>query len=489
MRQALSGIVSKSASSFKTIMILAVGDDIRRCATPHRRWPPGMRRSWSTPRPARRCYSSNADAPALSRVADQDDDALPDLRGAGEAAGSSKNTPVPFSAQAAAEPPTKLGVKAGGSVTVETAILSMVTKSANDSATALGELLGGIEEQFRPHDDRQGARARHERHRLPQRQRPARPRPVHHRARHGDARHRAAASIFRSITAISRSAPSYTARQRINGHNRLLGRIKGVDGIKTGYTRASGFNLVSSVSDGNRRIVAVVMGGTSGRSRDNQMAELINDLHAEGIDPRRRRSGRQGRRRQSDHGTGQGVPAQARRADAGRQADDDVDAVASNDDADVEDEQSPTNRRAAVEEPAPDRQGQRTVETGSTSPKADAAARHRRRRRSGQHRVRARPAGRSRSPLRQASPKPRPSSPRPTKQAADGPCRCVRLHRRFRQGRRDLLPRPLRRLRFEERRLERLQRPEEEEDRLLRRPAVGRRRERSPGNVSASKEN
>ena len=50
---------------------------------------------------------------------------------------------MPFSAKAAAEPPTKLGVKAGGSVSVETAILSMVTKSANDSATALGELLGG----------------------------------------------------------------------------------------------------------------------------------------------------------------------------------------------------------------------------------------------------------------------------------------------------------------------------------------------------------
>lgn len=74
---------------------------------------------------------------------------------------------------------------------------------------------------------------------------------------------------------ISRSAPFY-GRQRINGHNRLLGRIKGVDGIKTGYTRASGFNLVSSVSDGNRRLVAVVMGGTSGGSRDNQMASLIN---------------------------------------------------------------------------------------------------------------------------------------------------------------------------------------------------------------------
>jgi D-alanyl-D-alanine carboxypeptidase len=73
------------------------------------------------------------------------------------------------------------------------------------------------------------------------------------------------------------STRSFTyGSQRLNNHNRLLGRIKGVDGIKTGFTRASGFNLVSSVSNGNRRIVAVVMGGSSGASRDNEMAKLIN---------------------------------------------------------------------------------------------------------------------------------------------------------------------------------------------------------------------
>jgi D-alanyl-D-alanine carboxypeptidase len=72
------------------------------------------------------------------------------------------------------------------------------------------------------------------------------------------------------------STKSFTyGKQRLGNHNRLLGRVKGVDGIKTGYTRASGFNLVSSVSDGNRRIVAVVMGGNSGSSRDKHMAELI----------------------------------------------------------------------------------------------------------------------------------------------------------------------------------------------------------------------
>jgi D-alanyl-D-alanine carboxypeptidase len=186
----------------------------------------------------------------------------------------SKSTPVVFSANAAAEPPTKLGVRKGGSVTVETAILSMVTKSANDSATAMGELLGGSEANF---------------------------------ARMMTAKARQLGmngTVFRNANGLPDTGQFTTAhdmailgialrehfpqyygyfsqrsfmygKHRINGHNRLLGRIKGVDGIKTGYTRASGYNLVSSVSDGGRRLVAVVMGGATGRARDNQMASLI----------------------------------------------------------------------------------------------------------------------------------------------------------------------------------------------------------------------
>jgi D-alanyl-D-alanine carboxypeptidase len=187
----------------------------------------------------------------------------------------SKNTPVVFSANAANEPPTKLGVKAGGSVTVETAILSMVTKSANDSATALGEMLGGNETDFAR---MMTAKARQ----LGMKGTVFRnanglPNP----GQFTTARDMATLGI-----ALREHFPQYFGyfsqrsfmygRQRINGHNRLLGRIKGVDGIKTGYTRASGFNLVSSVSDGNRRLIGVVMGGTSGSSRDNQMAALIN---------------------------------------------------------------------------------------------------------------------------------------------------------------------------------------------------------------------
>lgn len=185
-----------------------------------------------------------------------------------------KSTPVVFSANAAAEPPTKLGVRKGGSVTVETAILSMVTKSANDSATALGEYLGGSEQNFAR---MMTAKARalgmkstvfRNAHGLPN---PAQFTTAHDMAILGIALREHYPQYYGYFSQRS----FMYGRQRINGHNRLLGRIKGVDGIKTGYTRASGYNLVSSISDGNRQLVAVVMGGASGARRDAQMAQLI----------------------------------------------------------------------------------------------------------------------------------------------------------------------------------------------------------------------
>jgi D-alanyl-D-alanine carboxypeptidase len=187
----------------------------------------------------------------------------------------SRNTPVPFSARASAEAPTKLGVRAGSSVPVEIAILSIVTKSANDSATALGELLGGSEDNFAR---MMTAKARQlgmngtvfrNANGLPD---PGQFTTAHDMAMLGIALREHYPQYYGYFSQRS----FLYGRQRINGHNRLLGRIKGVDGIKTGYTRASGFNLVSSVADGDRRLIAVVMGGTSGRSRDNQMAALIN---------------------------------------------------------------------------------------------------------------------------------------------------------------------------------------------------------------------
>ncbi|MBX3577912.1 MAG: D-alanyl-D-alanine carboxypeptidase [Rhizobiaceae bacterium] len=186
----------------------------------------------------------------------------------------SRKTKVPFSAHASAQPPTKLGVKAGGSVTVETIIYSLVTKSANDSAAAIAEYLGGSEDGFARLMTTKAKRLGmtntvfKNASGLP------------NGAQHSTARDMAILGI-----ALREHFPQYYdyfetrsfayGKQRMANHNRLLGRVKGVDGIKTGYTRASGFNLVSSVAIDGRKIVAVVMGGQTGGSRDNHMADLI----------------------------------------------------------------------------------------------------------------------------------------------------------------------------------------------------------------------
>ncbi|MEO9338952.1 D-alanyl-D-alanine carboxypeptidase family protein [Mesorhizobium sp. SB112] len=185
-----------------------------------------------------------------------------------------KETRIPFSAQAAAMPPTKIGVKAGNSVTTETVILSLVTKSANDAAAAMGEYLGGSEQGF--------ARL------MTQKAKQLGMNNTVFRNASGlpnDQQLTTARDMAILGIALREHYPQYYSyfstksftlgRQRMGNHNRLLGRVRGVDGIKTGYTRASGFNLTSSVVDGDRSIVAVVMGGKSGASRDNHMADLI----------------------------------------------------------------------------------------------------------------------------------------------------------------------------------------------------------------------
>ncbi|CAN7572053.1 D-alanyl-D-alanine carboxypeptidase [Mesorhizobium amorphae] len=273
MRQAWSGFVSKSSISFRAVMIVALamavvlGDAASSMAAK-------SAAIVVDAKTGKVLYSSDANGRRYPASLTK----MMTLYLTFEALAKgriSKNTPVPFSARAAAEPPTKLGVKAGRSVSVETAILSMVTKSANDSATALGELLGGSEPDFAR---MMTAKARQlgmngtvfrNANGLPD---PGQFTTAHDMAMLGIALR----EHFPQYYGYFSQRSFLYGRQRINGHNRLLGRIKGVDGIKTGYTRASGFNLVSSVSDGNRRLVAVVMGGSSGRSRDNQMAGLIN---------------------------------------------------------------------------------------------------------------------------------------------------------------------------------------------------------------------
>ncbi|MER9421263.1 SPOR domain-containing protein [Mesorhizobium sp. M0317] len=376
MRQALSVFGSKSASSLKTIMILAlamsfvVADAASSMAA----------RSSAIVVDAKTgkvLYSSDANGRRYPASLTK----MMTLYLTFEAMAKgriSRNTPVPFSTKAAAEPPTKLGVKAGGAVSVETAILSMVTKSANDSATALGELLGGSESNFAR---MMTAKARalgmdgtvfRNANGLPD---PGQFTTAHDMAMLGIALREHYPQYYGYFSQRS----FLYGRQRINGHNRLLGRIKGVDGIKTGYTRASGFNLVSSVSDGNRRLVAVVMGGTSGRSRDNQMAGLINAYMP-------RASTRGGGALVAKAGGDNPVKALAKvflpKHDAptpdGKPMVED-DAVASNDDPTSADEQSAEGQSAdeqtvaAVEEPAPVVKTRKVKTVIVTAPKVETA--------------------------------------------------------------------------------------------------------------------
>jgi D-alanyl-D-alanine carboxypeptidase len=184
------------------------------------------------------------------------------------------------SAEAAGQMPTKLGLKPGSTLAVEDAIKGMVTRSANDAAAVVAEAIGGDEAQFAKLMTRKA-------------QALGMTRTVYKNASGLPNDDQVTTARDQAILgrAVQERFPRYykyfsirtfTFRgQSISNHNHLLGSVEGVDGIKTGYTNASGFNLVTSVHRGNRYLVAVVMGGGSGGSRDARMRELINDKIAQ----------------------------------------------------------------------------------------------------------------------------------------------------------------------------------------------------------------
>ncbi|HZZ32862.1 MAG TPA: D-alanyl-D-alanine carboxypeptidase family protein [Phenylobacterium sp.] len=191
---------------------------------------------------------------------------------------------VMVSPHAAAQAPTKLGVRAGDSVSVEDAMDGMATKSANDMAVAMAEKLGGTESRFAAlmtlRAQELGMQNTHfvNASGLP------------------DSRQLTTARDIAILSrAVMRDYPQYYKLfslqefrfrgQTIANHNHLLGRMPGVDGLKTGFTNASGFNLAVSAVRDNRRLIAVVMGGPTTAQRD-QNAE---DLLLTGFDVMRRR--------------------------------------------------------------------------------------------------------------------------------------------------------------------------------------------------------
>jgi D-alanyl-D-alanine carboxypeptidase len=181
---------------------------------------------------------------------------------------------LPVSAYAASQAPSKLGLKPGQTIQVEDAIKALVTKSANDVAVVVAEAIAGGEAEFAklmtrkaralgmsqtvytnasglPDDDQITT--------------------VREQAQLG----RAIQDRFPRYYRYFSTASFRYGGHAIRNHNHLLGRVAGVDGIKTGFIRASGFNLVASVRRGNRHLVAVVIGGASANWRDARMSELI----------------------------------------------------------------------------------------------------------------------------------------------------------------------------------------------------------------------
>jgi len=186
----------------------------------------------------------------------------------------STTTEIPVSANAARQPPSKMGIKAGQTIDVESAILALAVKSGNDVAVAVGEFLGGTEEAFAA---QMTARARalgmsgtvfRNASGLPD-----------------DDQYTTARDMALLGMALRRNFPQhfhyfsnreFMFRGRlIRGHNDLIGRVEGVDGIKTGYIRASGYNIVTSVTRGSKRLIVVVIGADSARARNDHVEELI----------------------------------------------------------------------------------------------------------------------------------------------------------------------------------------------------------------------
>ena len=182
---------------------------------------------------------------------------------------------ITVSTRAARTTPLKLGLRAGSKIKVRDAVLGSIVLSANDAAQALCDHLAGRGDcgSMLTRKARQLGMTRtvfHNGSGLPD------PRQV------TTARDMATLGL-----ALLRNYPneyklfstrSFAFRGRtINGHNNLMYRYRGMDGIKTGYTNASGFNIVSAVNENGRRVIGVVMGGRTAASRDAKMAQLLNE--------------------------------------------------------------------------------------------------------------------------------------------------------------------------------------------------------------------
>jgi len=182
---------------------------------------------------------------------------------------------VPVSAHAASMQPTKLGLVPGSSLTVQEAVFALITKSANDAAAALAELLGGTEDGFaqtmtlRAHALGMSQTTFANASGLPDPDQWTTARDMAVLARHIVTDFPTDYSYF--------SIPSFVYEHRvIVNHDSMLESYPGADGMKTGYTEASGHNLVTSAVHSGVRLIGVVLGAGSNTERDIQMASLLD---------------------------------------------------------------------------------------------------------------------------------------------------------------------------------------------------------------------
>jgi D-alanyl-D-alanine carboxypeptidase len=185
------------------------------------------------------------------------------------------NSRVLISSHAAKMPPSKIGLKAGKTISVEDAIKALSTKSANDISVALGEKLGGSESLFAK---MMTAKAREIGMTKTNFMNAS---GLHNSRQFSSARDMAKLAIY-----IMRTYPHYYHYFSLrkfeydgkvhSSHNRLMNSYPGMDGMKTGFIRQSGFNLVSSAKRGNTRLIGVIFGGKTANSRNTQMASLLD---------------------------------------------------------------------------------------------------------------------------------------------------------------------------------------------------------------------
>ena len=189
-------------------------------------------------------------------------------------------TQMPVSWHASIQKPTKLNLRPGQTIAVDEAIRALVIRSANDAAVVIAEALGGTESHFA---EMMTARAR---------QLGMRETNYHNASGLPDPLQISTASDLAILGRhLAYDYPQYFPYFGLAGftykgawiptHDNLIGRYEGADGIKTGYTGASGFNLVSSVTRGTTHLIAVVMGGRTAMRRDLEMVRLLDQTFAQ----------------------------------------------------------------------------------------------------------------------------------------------------------------------------------------------------------------